>query len=91
MSDSTLNPRVTDDPRQRPPLGADDRGDPASAEDVDVALAGGIPRSTDDADPYGLPDDWPGHPQRKAYPLGGIDVEYKGAVIHPPDTRRSYN
>jgi NADH-quinone oxidoreductase subunit C len=38
-----------------------------------------------------MPDDWPGHPQRKDYPLGGIDVEYKGAVIHPPDTRRSYN
>ena len=38
-----------------------------------------------------MPDDWPGHPQRKAYPLGGIDVEYKGAVIHPPDTRRSYD
>ncbi|HVN11068.1 MAG TPA: NADH-quinone oxidoreductase subunit C [Kineosporiaceae bacterium] len=37
-----------------------------------------------------MPDDWPGHPQRKDYPLGGIDVEYKGAVIHPPDTRRSY-
>src|SRR5947199_53172 len=38
-----------------------------------------------------MPADWPGHPQRKDYPLGGIDVEYKGAVIHPPDTRRSYN
>jgi len=38
-----------------------------------------------------MPDDWPGHPQRKDYPLGGIDVEYKGAVIPPPDTRRSYN
>jgi NADH-quinone oxidoreductase subunit C len=38
-----------------------------------------------------MPDDWPGHPQRKDYPLGGIDVEYKGAVIHPPDIRRSYN
>ena len=38
-----------------------------------------------------MPDDWPGHPQRKDYPLGGIDVEYKGAVIHPLDTRRSYN
>jgi NADH-quinone oxidoreductase subunit C len=38
-----------------------------------------------------MPDDWPGHPQRKDYPLGGIDVEYKGATIPPPDTRRSYN
>jgi NADH-quinone oxidoreductase subunit C len=38
-----------------------------------------------------MPDDWAGHPQRKDYPLGGIDVEYKGATIPPPDTRRSYN
>ena len=37
-----------------------------------------------------MPDDWPGHPQRKDYPLGGIDVEYKGAVIPPPDERREY-
>ena len=38
-----------------------------------------------------MPDDWPGHPQRKDYPLGGIPVEYKGAEIPPPDTRRAYN
>jgi NADH-quinone oxidoreductase subunit C len=38
-----------------------------------------------------MPDDWPGHPQRKDYPLGGIPVEYKGATIPPPDIRRSYN
>ncbi len=38
-----------------------------------------------------MPDDWIGHPQRKDYPLGGIPVEYKGAVIPPPDTRREYN
>jgi NADH-quinone oxidoreductase subunit C len=38
-----------------------------------------------------LPDDWPGHPQRKDYPLGGIPVEYKGATIAPPDTRRAYS
>jgi NADH-quinone oxidoreductase subunit C len=37
-----------------------------------------------------MPDDWPGHPQRKDYPLGGIPVEYKGAEIPPPDERRSY-
>ena len=37
-----------------------------------------------------MPDDWPGHPQRKDYPLGGIPVEYKGATIPPPDTRREY-
>ncbi|MBY6411038.1 NADH-quinone oxidoreductase subunit C [Rhodococcus sp. BP-252] len=38
-----------------------------------------------------MPDDWVGHPQRKDYPLGGIPVEYKGASIPPPDTRRGYN
>ena len=56
MSDSTLNPRVTDDPRQRPPVGA---ADPANAEDVEVPPAMQVPGSTDDADPYGLPDDHP--------------------------------
>jgi NADH-quinone oxidoreductase subunit C len=38
-----------------------------------------------------MPDDWPGHPQRKDYPLGGIPVEYKGASVPPPDQRRSYS
>jgi len=38
-----------------------------------------------------MPDDWPGHPQRKDYPLGGVHVEYKGASIPPPDERRSYS
>jgi NADH-quinone oxidoreductase subunit C len=38
-----------------------------------------------------MPDDWPGHPQRKDYPLGGVPVQYKGATIPPPDTRRSYS
>lgn len=38
-----------------------------------------------------MPDDWPGHPQRKDYPLGGVPVEYKGATIPPPDERRSYS
>ena len=38
-----------------------------------------------------MPDDWPGHPQRKDYPLGGVPVEYKGATIAPPDQRRSYS
>jgi NADH-quinone oxidoreductase subunit C len=38
-----------------------------------------------------MPDDWPGHPQRKDYPLGGIEVEYKGARIPSPENRRSYS
>lgn len=38
-----------------------------------------------------MPDDWPGHPQRKDYPLGGIPVEYKGATVPPPDERRQYH
>mgnify|MGYP003456642024 FL=1 len=38
-----------------------------------------------------MPDDWPGHPQRKDYPLGGIDVEFKGGSIPAPDNRRSYS
>ncbi len=38
-----------------------------------------------------MPDDWPGHPQRKDYPLGGIPVEYKGTTVPPPDQRRSYH
>ena len=37
-----------------------------------------------------MPDDWPGHPQRKDYPLGGVPVEYKGAKVPPPDERRAY-
>ncbi|HEV2636095.1 MAG TPA: NADH-quinone oxidoreductase subunit C [Actinocrinis sp.] len=38
-----------------------------------------------------MPDDWPGHPQRKDYPLGGIPVEFLGAQIPAPDQRRAYN
>ena len=34
-----------------------------------------------------MPDDWNGHPQRKDYPLGGIDVQYQGATVPPPDQR----
>ena len=37
-----------------------------------------------------MPDDWPGHPQRKDYPLGGVTVKYKGAQVPPPDERRAY-
>ena len=38
-----------------------------------------------------MPDDWVGHPQRKDYPLGGVDVEYKGAKVPAPDNRRNYS
>ena len=37
-----------------------------------------------------MPDDWVGHPQRKDYPLGGVDIQYKGARVPAPDNRRSY-
>ncbi|HSK96208.1 MAG TPA: NADH-quinone oxidoreductase subunit C [Euzebyales bacterium] len=36
-----------------------------------------------------MPDEWQGHPQRKDYPLGGVEVQYKGATVPPPD-QRSY-
>uniref|UniRef100_UPI0002F62141 NADH-quinone oxidoreductase subunit C n=1 Tax=Timonella senegalensis TaxID=1465825 RepID=UPI0002F62141 len=45
----------------------------------------------DDLTRIEMPDDWPGHPQRKDYPLGGIPVEYKGATIPPADQRRKYS
>lgn len=36
-----------------------------------------------------MPDEWVGHPQRKDYPLGGVNVQYHhGAFIPPPDIRR---
>ncbi|MCL1900210.1 MAG: NADH-quinone oxidoreductase subunit C [Promicromonosporaceae bacterium] len=35
-----------------------------------------------------MPDDWPGHPQRKDYPLGGIPVTFHGAQVPPPEARR---
>ncbi len=34
-----------------------------------------------------MPDTWDGHPLRKDYPLGGVDVRYHGATIPPPDER----
>ena len=35
-----------------------------------------------------MPDDWVGHPHRKDYPLGGVDVAYKNDKhIPPPDER----
>lgn len=38
-----------------------------------------------------MPDDWPGHPQRKDYPLGGIPVEFHGATNSPVHERRDYS
>jgi NADH-quinone oxidoreductase subunit C len=35
-----------------------------------------------------MPDDWVGHPHRKDYPLGGVDIPYKNdKYIPPPDER----
>ncbi|MEX0952300.1 MAG: NADH-quinone oxidoreductase subunit C [Nitriliruptoraceae bacterium] len=35
-----------------------------------------------------MPDDWVGHPQRKDYPLGGVDIAYENEkFIPPPDER----
>jgi NADH-quinone oxidoreductase subunit C len=36
-----------------------------------------------------MPDDWVGHPHRKDYPLGGIDVPYKNDKHIPPPDERS--
>jgi NADH-quinone oxidoreductase subunit C len=35
-----------------------------------------------------MPNDWVGHPQRKDYPLGGVNVQFHGASVPPPDERR---
>lgn len=35
-----------------------------------------------------MPDDWLGHPHRKDYPLGGVDVEYKRDKFIPPPHER---
>ncbi len=35
-----------------------------------------------------MPEDWQGYPLRKDYPLGGVDVQYQGAHVPAPDTRR---
>jgi NADH-quinone oxidoreductase subunit C len=35
-----------------------------------------------------MPDDWLGHPHRKDYPLGGVEIPYKNdKFIPPPDER----
>jgi NADH-quinone oxidoreductase subunit C len=35
-----------------------------------------------------MPEEWDGHPHRKDYPLGGVEVQYHGAVVPPPDLRK---
>lgn len=35
-----------------------------------------------------MPEEWQGHPLRKDYPLGGVEVQYKGATVPPPDERQ---
>lgn len=35
-----------------------------------------------------MPDEWEGHPHRKDYPIGGVEVQYKGTTVPPPDERK---
>jgi NADH-quinone oxidoreductase subunit C len=35
-----------------------------------------------------MPDDWLGHPHRKDYPIGGIDIPYKNDKFIPPPQER---
>lgn len=35
-----------------------------------------------------MPDDWVGHPHRKDYPLGGVDIGYKNDKHIPPPHER---
>lgn len=35
-----------------------------------------------------MPDDWIGHPQRRDYPLGGVEVEYVGDRFIPSPSER---
>jgi NADH-quinone oxidoreductase subunit C len=37
-----------------------------------------------------MPNDWVGHPQRKDYPAGGVDVQFHGAAVPPVERRRRY-
>jgi NADH-quinone oxidoreductase subunit C len=36
-----------------------------------------------------MPDDWVGHPHRKDYPLGGVDIPYENDKFIPPPDERS--
>lgn len=36
-----------------------------------------------------MPDDWDGHPHRKDYPLGGVEVAYKNDLLIPSPQDRS--
>jgi NADH-quinone oxidoreductase subunit C len=36
-----------------------------------------------------LPDDWQGHPLRKDYPLGGVDVQFRDTKVPSVDQRRT--
>lgn len=35
-----------------------------------------------------MPDDWLGHPHRKDYPLGGVEIPYKNDHVVPPPNER---
>lgn len=35
-----------------------------------------------------MPEEWDGHPHRKDYPLGGVEIAYQGATIPPPSERK---
>ena len=35
-----------------------------------------------------MPEDWLGHPLRKDYPLGGVDIDYENDKFIPPPQRR---
>lgn len=36
-----------------------------------------------------MPEDWVGHPHRKDYPLGGVDIPYKNDKFIPPPNERA--
>jgi NADH-quinone oxidoreductase subunit C len=34
-----------------------------------------------------MPEGWTGHPLRKDEPLAGVNTQYRGAFVPPPDQR----